>query len=51
MYFDAHVASKVSECGQHIGDKYCVVPGLIVVMKVLHDQNKCLPRLQFQFVH
>ena len=40
MHFDAHVASEVSESGQHIGDKFCVVPGLIVAKKVLHDQNK-----------
>ena len=40
MNFDAHVASEVSESGQHIGDKFCVVPGLIVSKKVLHDQKK-----------
>ena len=41
MDFDAHVvASEVSESGQHISDKLCVVPGLIVANKVLHDQDK-----------
>ena len=51
MHFDAHVASDVSEGGQHIGDNVCVVPGLIVAKKVLHDQNKSLPCFQFHFVH
>jgi len=37
MNFDAHVASKVSESSQHIGDKFCIVSGLVVAKKVLHD--------------
>ena len=51
MHFDVHVASEVSESGQHIGDKFWVVSGLIVANKVLNDQNKSLPRFQFHFVH
>ena len=31
--------------------KFCVVSGLIVAKKVLHYENKCLPRFQFHFVH
>ena len=42
---------QVSESGQHIGDKFCVVPGLIVAKKVLNDQNKSLPRFQLHLVH
>ena len=51
MHFDAHVASEVSESGQHIGYMLCVVHGIIVAKKVLHYQNKILLRFQFQFVH
>ena len=47
MHFDDHVASEVSESGQHIGDKFCVVPGFIGDKKVLHDQNKTFPLFQF----
>ena len=36
---------------QHVVDKFFVVSGLIVAKKVLHYQNKCLPRFQFHFVH
>ena len=50
MHFDAHLASEIFESGQHIGDPLCVVPGFIVAMEVLHNQNKILPRFQFQFV-
>ena len=45
MHFEAHVASKVSESGQHIGDKFYVVPGFIVAKEVLHNQNRSLPPL------
>ena len=51
MHIDAHVASEVYVSSQHIGDKFCAVPGLRVAKKVLHDQNKSLPRFQFHFVH
>ena len=44
MHFDTHVASEVFESGQHIDDKFCVVPDLIVAKKVLHGQNKTLRR-------
>ena len=40
MHVDAHVESEVSESGQHIGDTFYVVPGLIVAKKVLLDQRK-----------
>lgn len=39
MHFDAHVVSKVSESNQHIDDKFCRVPGLVVVKKILHNPN------------
>ena len=51
MHFDAHVASKVFESSRHIGDKLCIVPGLVVAKKVLHDQNKSLPCFQIHFIH
>ena len=37
MRFDVHVASKVSESSQHIGDKFYIVPGVVVDKKILHD--------------
>ena len=37
MRFDVHVASKVSEGSQHIGDKFYIVPGVVVDKKILHD--------------
>ena len=51
MHFDDHVASAVSESGQHIVDKFCVAHGCIVAKEVLYNQNKRLPRFQFHFVH
>lgn len=53
MRFDDHVASEVSESSQHIGDKFCVVPGLLIanLRVVLHEKNKTIPRLDFHFVH
>ena len=50
VHLDAHVAAQVSHSSQHVVDKFCVVFGLIVAKKVLHYQNKFLPRLQFDFV-
>ena len=37
MRFDVHVASTVSEGSQHIGDKFYIVPGVVVDKKILHD--------------
>ena len=37
MRFDVHVASKVSEGSQHIGDKFYIVPSVVVDKKILHD--------------
>ena len=51
VHLDAHVAAQVSENSQHVVDKFCIVSGLIAAKKVLHYQNKCLPRFQFHFVH
>ena len=51
MHVDVRVVSMVSESGQHIGDKFCVVPTFIVAKKVLHDQKKSFPSFQFHFVH
>lgn len=51
MPFDGHVASEVSEGSGHIGDKFNVIPGLVIARKVLHDQNKSLLRFKFHFVH
>ena len=35
--FWCYVASKVSEGSQHIGDKFYIVPGVVVDKKILHD--------------
>ena len=51
VHLDAHVAAQFSESSQHVVDKFCVVSGLTVAKKVLHYQNKCLPRFQFHFLH
>ena len=40
MHFDDHVASEISKSGQHIGDKFCIVPGLFVAKKVLTTRTK-----------
>lgn len=47
MHFDAHVAFEISENSQYIGDKFSVVPGLLVDDKVLHGQKKGFPHFQF----
>ena len=59
MHFDVHVASEVSEIGQHIGDKLCVVPGLILLLTKSSSQpeqtTSTLPvplrLLSFQTLH
>ena len=43
MHFDVPVASAVSERVQHIGDRFCVVHGVIVHNKVLKEKNKIFP--------
>lgn len=51
MHFDAHVAFQVPENSHNIADKFCVVPGLVVTIKFLHNQNNSLPCFQVHFVH
>ena len=45
VHFDAHVASKVSKSSQHLGNKFFIVPGLVVAKEVVDNLNKSLPRM------